>query len=161
MPFRTSGARRDRLLLEHERDTYALGAKLPEPTACPDCGAVYRRGRWAWAPAPADARPRLCPACHRIRDDYPGGCLALRGEFSREHRAELLGLARNVAERARGLHPLRRIMDIEEDDEQVVVTTTDPKLARSIAAALHHAYEGKLDYSHARGGNLLRVTWTR
>lgn len=154
-------SRHDRLLREREHDTYKVRAKLPDPTACPDCGAMFRDGRWTWGSPPADAHRTLCPACHRIRDDYPGGYLKLVGDFAREHREEIVSLARNVESREKAEHPLKRIMDIADRDDHVLLTTTDPRLARNIADAIHRAYQGELDLAYAKDEGLLRVTWTR
>ena len=70
-------ARHDRLLEDERHDPYRDTGKLAEPTACPECSACYREGRWTWHAAPSDAAKALCPACRRIRDDYPGGYLTL------------------------------------------------------------------------------------
>ena len=153
--------RRDRLLVEYEHDTYKLPGKLPDPTACPGCGAMFRGGRWRWGAAPADAHETMCPACHRIADDYPAGYLTLSGPFLGEHREEILGIARNVEKREQGEHPLKRIMAIRDDGDELSITTTDPKLARSIGDAIHRAYEGHLDYRYAHGEHVLRVRWRR
>jgi len=153
--------RRDKLIREREHDSYKVRAKLPDPTACPDCGALYRDGRWVWGKAPVDAQRTVCPACHRIRDSYPGGHLTLRGAFVRDHRDELLGLVRNVEEREKGQHPLKRIMAVEDVESDVLITTTDPNLARNIGDALHRAYEGDLDYQYTEASNVLRVSWSR
>jgi NMD protein affecting ribosome stability and mRNA decay len=153
--------RGDRLIREREHDSYKVRAKLPDPTACPDCGAMYRAGRWTWGSPPADAHRERCPACRRVQDDYPAGILTLRGEFPREHRDEILGLARNVEEREKGQHALKRIMAIRDEDDAVVITTTDPGLARNIGDALSDAYEGELDLQYTEEGNLLRATWSR
>ena len=40
--------RRDKLIQERVHDTYKIWGKLPEPTECPDCGAVWHKGRWQW-----------------------------------------------------------------------------------------------------------------
>ena len=74
--------RRDRLIREREHDTYKVRGQLPDPTACPECGAMYRAGRWTWGSAPVDAQRVVCPACQRIKDDYPGGFLTLGGSFA-------------------------------------------------------------------------------
>lgn len=153
--------RLDRLIQEHEHDTYKVRGKLSDPTACSVCGVLYRDGRWVWGDAPADASPTICPACRRIQDDYPGGFLKLKGAFLQAHREELEGLMRNVEQREKGLRPLKRIMDIVDEDDGVLVTTTDPRLARNIGDALESAYEGELDYQYSDEGNILRVTWTR
>ena len=38
--------RRDRQIQEVVHDSYRSRGKPGEPTACPDCGAVFHRGRW-------------------------------------------------------------------------------------------------------------------
>ncbi|MEN8181671.1 MAG: BCAM0308 family protein [Myxococcota bacterium] len=155
------GQRRDRLIREREHDTYKVRSKLPDPTACPECGAMYRDGRWRWGAPPVGAHETLCPACHRIRDDYPAGYLALSGDFLGKHRTEILGLARNVEDREKQEHPLKRIMRIEEEEGKLMVTTTNPGLARAIGEALYDAYRGELEYHYTDEGNVLRVRWER
>jgi NMD protein affecting ribosome stability and mRNA decay len=152
---------RDRLIQEHDHDTYKSKRKLPEPTVCPECKAVFHQGRWTWAPRPPDAHETLCPACHRVHDRYPAGYVTLSGGFLRDHSEELLGLVRHVEAREKAEHPLKRIMDIVEEHGGTVITTTDIHLARSIGDALVHAYEGKLDYRYAEESNILHVTWER
>lgn len=151
----------DRLLREHRHDTYKSKRKLPEPTVCPQCRAVFHQGRWTWAPAPAGAHESMCPACHRIHDHYPAGYVTLQGEFVRAQRAELLGLVHNVEAKEKSEHPLKRIISVEEQDGTLTITTTDMHLARAIGEALHRAYHGALDYHYVEESNILRVTWGR
>ncbi len=153
--------RRDRLIQEFEHDTYKSRGKLPEPTVCSDCGAVFHKGRWQWRDAPPDAHRTRCPACHRIADRYPGGYLTLGGDFFKAHRDEILHLVRNVEAREKHQHPLRRIMGIEEQDDSVLVTTTDMQLARAMGDAVHDAYQGEIDYRYTEESNILRVNWSR
>lgn len=160
-PTRAGPARRDRLIQEHEHDTYKLRGKLPDPTACSECGAMYRDGRWTWGAPPADAHHTVCPACQRIRDDYPAGDLTLSGGFLRDHRDEILALARHVEERQKQEHPLKRIMAVADEGDSVRITTTSPQLARSIGEALHRAYAGELDYRYPEDEARIRVTWSR
>lgn len=156
-----SRQRRDRLIRERNHDPYKPKAKLREPTVCTECAATFREGRWTWSAAPADAYRQLCPACQRIRDDYPAGTLRLEGEFLAGHESDILGLIRNVEEREKKDHPLKRIMEIQGDDDGVTVTTTDPHLARTMGEAVQHAYQGDLDFRYADGESLLRASWRR
>ena len=139
--------------------------KLPELAVCPDCQASYRKGRWTWQSAPADAYPHICPACERIASDYPAGVIHLEGGFVAAHRDELLGLLQNIEERERAEHPLKRIMASTDEAAGFAVTVTDAKLARSFGTALHRAYEGHLELPDtadtADNENLVRVRWRR
>ena len=149
--------RREQLLQEKVHDSYKSRVKLSDPTRCPECGAVFRGGRWTWETAPEGSSENLCPACQRIRDKFPAGYVALSGEFLLQHRDEILQLARHCEENEKGRHPLQRIMSIEDRKDGVLVTTTDVHLARNIAERIHDAYKGSLAFRYNREENLIRA----
>jgi hypothetical protein len=153
--------RRDRYIKEYEHDTYKARGKLREPAVCPACDAVFHKGRWQWLARPRDARETLCPACHRLQDKYPGGYLTLSGPFQKQHGDEILRLARNIERREKKDHPLRRILSLEEQDGNVLITTTTMGMARAIGDAVHHAYKGELCYQYTDEADILRVAWKR
>ena len=155
------GQRRDRMIHERIHDPYKTRDKIHEPSRCPECGAVYRGGRWSWGEAPADADEVRCQACHRIADGYPAGELTISGAFVAPHREEIVGLIHNQDQLERGEHPLHRVMAVEDRDDGLFVTTTDIHLPRRIGEALHHAYRGELDFHYDAEGYAIRVTWSR
>lgn len=146
---------------ERRHDAYRVDHKLPEPTACPQCRASYHAGRWQWTAAPTGAHEELCPACRRIRDEFPAGYLTIEGEFFRAHRDELMRLVEHRAEHVKAEHPLHRIMAIVDTADGVLVTTTDTHLARGLGEALHHAHQGELKFHYEDAQDLLRVHWKR
>jgi hypothetical protein len=143
------------------KDPYALDGKLSDPSACSFCGAIYRNGRWAWGSAPVDAKRVTCPACRRAKDRYPAGIVRIGGDYAAQHKDELLNLARNVEQREKAEHPMKRILAVRDDDTEVEITTSDPRLARGIGEALAHAHKGKLDYTFTERENVMRVRWER
>lgn len=149
----------EQLLQELVHDTYKTKHKLAEPSACPECGAVYHKGHWTWGAAQPGSEKVICPACHRIRDQLPAGFVTLRGKYFGEHREEVLNRVRHCEAAEKRDHPLQRIMAISADGEGMLVTTTDPHLARRIGEAVHKAYKGKLEYHYNKQENLLRVAW--
>lgn len=152
---------REQLLQELVHDTYKSKTKLPEPASCPDCGSVYRNGRWTWEAAAPGSERVVCPACQRIRDRLPAGFVSLRGAFLAAHHDEVVKAVRHCEVAEKREHPLQRIMAVEGDGSGLTVTTTDPHLARRIGEALHKAYKGKLEYHYNKAENLLRVSWER
>ncbi len=154
--------RQDRLLHERVHDPYKSKSKLPEPTICPDCGALYHNGRWQWGEKPNGAHETLCPACHRIQDKMPAGYLTLSGEFFAAHKEEILGLVHQTEEKAKKAHPIERIMDSEAQKEgTLLITFTDAHLARGVGEAIHHAFKGELDFHYNEEDVTLRVNWKR
>jgi len=152
---------RDRIFDDPQHDPYHAKGKYREPSACGTCGAVFEGGRWRWGEAPAGARKSTCPACARIRDDFPAGYVNLSGEFFNAHRAELLQLARNAAEKERSEHPMHRIMHVVEAPAETVITTCDIHSARRIGGALESAYQGDLEVRFGEDEYSVRVKWSR
>lgn len=155
-------SRNDRLLDERVHDPYKTRLKLPEATVCPQCHAVFHKGRWTWAAQPEQpGGEEMCQACHRTNDNYPAGELTLSGGFVGQHRDEIMHLIRNTEEKEKGEHPLHRIMAIEDDGGDIVVKTTDIHLPRRIGQAVENAYKGAFDFTYDQEGYFLRATWNR
>jgi hypothetical protein len=157
--FRPEG--REQLLDDPRHDSYRATGKLADPTRCPECGATFRKGRWTWDVAPAGSAEHECPACRRVRDDFPAGYVSLAGDYFASHRDEILNLVRNCEAAERLEHPMQRIIGIDADDGGVVVKTTDAHLARHIAERVHDACKGTLAVQYSKQENLIRASWRR
>jgi NMD protein affecting ribosome stability and mRNA decay len=152
---------RTKPLLAHLEDSYKARGKFRDPTVCPECGAVFHKGKWQWQSKPESAHSERCPACHRVHDRMPAGYIKLKGEFFKKNRSEILNLVNNVEHKEKGEHPLQRIMNIGEEGDSVMVTTTDIHLAHGIGESIRRAYQGQLKFDYNTEENLLRVTWSR
>jgi len=161
-PRRRSGTRRfaGRAQQDHILDPYQAQQKLHEGTICPQCSAVYRHGRWQWATRMEAAHEQLCAACRRINDNFPAGIVMLRGDLAREHKDQIISLARHQEEAEKKEHPLNRIMSIDEDTQGIVINTTDIHLPRRIGEAVKHAFHGEIDAHFDEDGYFVRVDWT-
>jgi len=142
-------------------DPYKHPGKLVAPTLCPRCGAVYRAGRWQWGPRPVGAREAICQACHRSNDNHPAGVVTLTVSFVRPNRAEIVRIADMHGLDERRERPANRIIGIEQGEDRVVVTTTDVQLPHRIGAAIHRAFQGRLDHRFDQTDYLIRVNWHR
>lgn len=96
--------RGDELGADLPADPYREKKKPASPAVCPDCRAVYQRGRWVWGQAPDKAVAHVCPACLRIRERQPAGYVYLGGSFPAEHKEELLRLLRNEEPASAAVH---------------------------------------------------------
>jgi hypothetical protein len=143
------------------RDPYQDQATMAEPSACSECGAVYKEEHWQWVTPPMHALQTRCPACRRIDDKAPAGYVLIEGPFVQEHRDELINAIRTLEKVEKAAHPLQRIMDIKEHGGKLHVTTTDIHLARAIGEALQDTWQGKLDFNYTDADYLLRVSWQR
>lgn len=151
----------ERPLIEQDTDAYRMPAKLAEPTVCPECKAVFHKGRWQWAEASDGAHRETCPACKRTHDNFPAGYVTLEGPYFDAHHEEILRTVQNLERHERLEHPLKRIMATEHQGNATVITTTDIHLARGIAEALKHAFQGEMELHYNPGENLLRAYWQR
>lgn len=152
---------------EHpKQDPYAMLKAPKGPAICRKCKAIYANKRWHFDEAAAGklaASPRtqklVCPACQKIRDDYPEGIVTLRWSELEDHEAEIRGLIANVEARAVSVNPLDRVMKIARRKKELEVQTTNDRLAQRIGRALVRAYKGKAAYSWAHRDMMVRVDW--
>jgi hypothetical protein len=94
---------------------------LQEAAGGPQCHAVFHGGRWQWLAAPAGAHEETCPACRRTQQRFPAGFVTLQGEFFQQHRDELMALVNRHAEHAKAEHPLGRISDQHDQQQELQV----------------------------------------
>jgi hypothetical protein len=126
---------------------------------CPQCGAVFAGGRWAWTESPEGAAQSVCPACQRVADDFPAGYVELQGPFFEQRRDEILNLVKNEEKQEKGEHPLERIMQVRPADGRTLITTTGVHMARRIGEAVVRAYQGDLTFTYGDNEKTIRVNW--
>ena len=153
--------RQDKMIKEKRHDVYRSKEKLPEPTLCSGCGALFVGGRWTWKKSSGGEHKAACPACRRIADRFPAGTIEIKGEFFKGNREEILNLISNIEKQQKEDHPLERIMDISNGRGATVVTTTGIHIARRIGEALNRSYKGDFSFQYGDGEKTVRVSWER
>jgi hypothetical protein len=119
--------------------------------------APSTRAGWRWPAGKKDAQQESCPACRRIADNLPAGIVTLRGPFSGSQRDDLIGLTRHQEAAEKTEHPPNRIIAINDDPQQLVITTTDIHLPRRIGEAVKHAFHGALHIDFDKDQYFVRV----
>ena len=149
-------------------DPYTERESPPENSVCKCCGSVHTADRWYLkGQVPYDKATHAttfettCPACRQQSDKVPGGVLTLTGAFVVSHSEEILNLIRNESAKAQSGNPLERIMDMQSEGAEMVITTTNDRLAERIGRALHKAYRGEIEYQFGEDTKLARVNWRR
>ena len=154
-------SREDKMYSQGRQDPYLSRKKLPDPTRCPVCGAVFTEGRWTWSIADENAHEELCPADQRIKDKVSAGVVTIKGAFFGSHREEIVSLIKNREKLEKERHPLERLMTIKASGTGLRVETTGIHLARRLGDALEDAYQGKLEFDYLKGQEKVRVSWER
>ena len=160
--------------LQYKKKTATSDVYLPRGagqrvSVCEGCHAVFRKKRWysdeeMYETTRKDSATvqTACPACLKIRDNYPGGIVTLKGPYILTHREGLLNRIRNEEGRARSINPLERVMSIEENAfGTLVVRTTTEKLAQRLGRAIKKAFNGEVSYNWSHDNKLVRVDWER
>jgi hypothetical protein len=148
-------------------DSYLPRGASRNMSVCGGCRAVYMNKRWYADSDKAVAINKetvsvICPACLKIRDNFPGGIVTLKGDYVLPHKADLMNLVRNEEERARGLNPLERVIAIKENGfGSIVISTTNEKLAQRLGRAIKKAFHGDVAYHWSHDNKLVRVEWVR
>ena len=154
--------------VEVYKDPYIPDMKPGGVAQCRECRSVYAGQRWELESQAAQDLAKaecvsdtLCPACQKIRDRMPGGIVNLSGEFLGRHEEEIVNLLHHENNQAMHINPLERIMDIEHSDGNLLIYTTNEKLAQKLGRAVHKAYSGTVEYKWSKGTKLARVNWHR
>ncbi len=149
-------------------DPYLDEQGQKEPAICDKCQALYRNKRWYLDPeasagirAGGDFHGVTCPACQKIEERYPEGVVTLRGDYLWDHEEEIRNILRNEENKAMAKNPLERIMGITREGENLVIETTEEKLAEHLGRALHKSHQGELKVSWTEDHALCRVLWER
>lgn len=149
-------------------DPYIPDEHREEGTVCTQCGAVYVNQHWtldekqrALLIGGAVTRKVVCPGCKKIAERNPHGIVTLSGDYWPQHREEILNLIRNEESRAMGTNPLERIMDIREEGGELIIETTNEKLAQRLGRHIDKAHKGEIDYRWSNDNHLVRVYWKR
>lgn len=148
-------------------DSYLPRGAQGKIAVCESCRAVYRNKRWYVETARGEASQAgatkiVCPACLKMRDDFPGGIVNLKGAYVLMHKKDILRLVKNEEERARGFNPLERVMSIRENGHGgIVISTTNEKLAQRLGRAIKKAFHGEVVYQWSHDNKLARVEWKR
>ena len=133
---------------------------------CEGCQAVYRNKRWYTGPEVIKVgtvtMKVVCPACLKIRDNFPGGIVTLAGGYVLPHKREIIKLVKNEEDRARGFNPLERVMSIKENGHgSIIINTTNEKLAQRLGRAIKKAFHGDVRYHWSHDNKLVRVDWMK
>jgi hypothetical protein len=135
---------------------------------CKDCGAIHYHDRWYLreklpedALRDAELHETICPADRQIHDRNPGGVLTLTGSFLATHDDEILNLIHHEDQKARGVNPLERIMEVNREDGCWEITTTNEFLVQRLGRATHSAYSGEIEYKFGGHDVPVRVNWRR
>jgi hypothetical protein len=121
---------------------------------------TWRRGRPLTHAALRNAAWRVCPACTQAtRQEYMGRVL-VQGAYVAANEDAIRRRIGNVAARAAGQQPQRRLVSVDRANGGLEVLTTSQKLAHRIVHELKKAFHGRVRYAWADDGSLL-ATWQR
>ncbi|MGM0381836.1 MAG: BCAM0308 family protein [bacterium] len=145
-------------------DPYLNEQPEKEPAVCEECNNIYENKQW-YLPTRSDLDPDqieekvVCPGCRKVSDNYYHGELMISGKFVVPHRKEISHLIENEVARGQEKNPLQKLVEVSEEEGEIVVRTTNGKLAERLGRALHRAYKGNIEIEKTEKPT--RVYWER
>ncbi|MEO0198502.1 MAG: BCAM0308 family protein [candidate division WOR-3 bacterium] len=162
--------KKDKMLDEKIHDPYMVKGMYSDPTICPTCGLVFHNKTWKKDPKllekvkkEKDVEYKDCPACRKIKDNYPLGLLIIQGEVlnNPEKVREVMSLVKHEEEKEQVSNPLARVMKIENLEDRIEISTTTEGLATRLGKALNKAHQGNLEFIFSDNDKFLRVIWKK
>jgi hypothetical protein len=96
-----------------------------------------------------------------MHDHNPAGVVTLSGEYLQRNVDAIMHDIRQIEAKFRQKNPLGRIMEIDNADGCLTVSTTEDRLAEKMGRELYKAHKGDLHYQWAHDQELVRVSWSR
>jgi len=85
----------------------------------------------------------------------------LTGNYLTTHKEEILNIINNLIEEESQRSPLKRVINMEEDEKGITINLTDDHLARRIGEAIGRACKGELELKYTEDARFIRVYWHR
>jgi hypothetical protein len=104
---------------------------------------------------------RMCPGDQRIENGQVEGVVTLSGAFLGTHREEVKNVVNRVAREGRHRNVAARIFEMVEQDNTLVIETTDEHLAERMGKEVEKAFKGDLKIKWQEKDTFARVTWRR
>lgn len=154
--------------LRTSSDPFVSSKVVPEPALCRRCQTYLHNKRWIYSPETyhrLESEPNVhwltCPACKKVSEGYVVGILNLSGSYLWEHEEEIRHLIKNEEAKAFRKNPHERIIRIARQDEELLVETTEQRLAEHLGRVLHRAHSGELEINWGSDADICRVKWER
>jgi NMD protein affecting ribosome stability and mRNA decay len=143
----------------------AASGRLPEPSACERCGAIFSRRVWrrprkVTAALLERAHWMTCPGCEQAKAGTGFGRILVRGRYAAAHDAAIRRRIANTTARAAETQPERQLSSVERRDDVLEILTTSQKLAHRIVRELKKAFGGHGSFAWSDDGTLF-ATWQR
>jgi hypothetical protein len=147
------------------RPVEASTGRLPEPSACERCGAIFSRRSWRRdrridAGLLARVKWTICPGCRQAGEGVGFGRVLIRGAFAAANDDLIRRRIRNIAARATATQPERRISSLDRQADVLEVITTSQKLAHRIVSEMRKLFRGRARYAWSDDGTLF-AAWER
>ena len=136
---------------------------------CPKCGAIWDGDRWV--PEPEEKLlaefsrkqhcAELCPGDLRLEKRQVEGVVTLKGKFLASHRDDINNLVARVARDGRRRNVAARVFQTVEENESLLIETTDEHLAERMGKEVVKAFKGDLEIKWQKKDTFARVTWQR
>jgi len=166
-PYRTRFREKGKMAAR-STDVYLPKEGMKDAGVCTGCHAIYHNKRWypgedaSTKTGTNEGRYEVtCPACLRMQDNNPAGVVTFGGDYLVEHEEIILNTIKNVEEKVRAKNPLARIMRISQEGNELIIRTTDEKLAEKLGRDIYRAHSGKLEYQWSKKESFVRVNWSR
>jgi len=124
---------------------------------CPKCGCFYFGKRWHHPQNKSKIKNqksniKLCPACQMIKDNLFEGRLIIKGfgQLKQEIKTDLINLIKNFGEKAYLRDPLDRIIKINKEKGDLIITFTENQLCQKLSQKLKQTFKKmKIKISHS------------
>lgn len=103
----------------------------------------------------------VSPGGQTVAECFPEGVVTLRGDYLWKHEKEIRRILHNEVERVMAQNPLAKVVRMINEDDALIIETTEQKLAEQLGCTLNRAHRGELLVEWSGSPKICRVSWER
>ena len=152
--------------ITNENADFLSGKKYKNYTTCKKCHIIFIDGKWHYNETLYNEAIKkkliqkeiVCPSCKQIESNRPNGYLYIAKEHLKGKYDDIKNMVKNIETgELKHFNPLDRLVEIKEENDQFVFTSTTPRFSDIIAKKIGKVLHKKPEFHWSEDNKFVKI----